>query len=300
MNQSIRSKLAGILLTVMLSAFASILYTSFEVNIAFAASCPLSTDSLDSMISSADNLKDAPAKDIQECQGIISSKTNELSTKCANEDTNACSDLTKIDQINAKLEGALVATQAQPGTQEVLETYGIKDITQNLCLTDDDYNNITAVIEEPLDISTTGDTQIRNCARNTVCIKRKEGNFDCISFLNGKDGNPICSSQAASAAKSTPDKVIFTCTPVQVFLAKSGVDMIFTYVNGIYKWGASIIGVIAVLVIVISGIQISAAGGDQTAITNARNRVIQSIIGIVILFLSAIILYTINPTFFTK
>jgi type IV secretory pathway VirB2 component (pilin) len=58
--------------------------------------------------------------------------------------------------------------------------------------------------------------------------------------------------------------------------------------------------VIAVLIIVISGIQISAAGGDQTTVTNAKNRIVQSLGGLVILFLSAIILYTINPTFFTK
>lgn len=260
MKQSIRSKFAGILLTVMLSAFASILYTSTYTDTALAAACPFDTSaSVDDMITQAKDLTDQET-----------------------------------------IAAALVAAQAQPGTQEVLETYGIKDITQNLCLTDDDYNNITAVIEEPLDISTTGGTQIKNCARNTVCIKREEGNFDCISFLNGKDGNPVCSAEAAAKAAKDKDNIIFTCTPVQVFLSKSGVDMIFAYISGIYKWGASIIGVIAVLVIVISGIQISAAGGDQTAITNARNRVVQSIIGIVILFLSAIILYTINPTFFTK
>ena len=56
---------------------------------------------------------------------------------------------------------------------------------------------------------------------------------------------------------------------------------------------------IAVLIMVISGIQISAAAGDQQAVTNAKNRIVQSLGGLALLFLSGIVLYTINPTFFT-
>ena len=76
--------------------------------------------------------------------------------------------------------------------------------------------------------------------------------------------------------------------------------MIYGYIAMIYQWGASIVGIIAVTVIVFSGIQISAAGGDPEAVTSAKKRILQSLAGIAVLFLSGLILYTINPNFFTK
>jgi threonine/homoserine/homoserine lactone efflux protein len=67
----------------------------------------------------------------------------------------------------------------------------------------------------------------------------------------------------------------------------------------LYRWAVSIVGIIAVLLMVFSGIQISTAGGDTGKIDEAKNRIMQSLIAIAILFLSGLILYTINPGFFT-
>jgi hypothetical protein len=90
------------------------------------------------------------------------------------------------------------------------------------------------------------------------------------------------------------------CTLVQIIRGTSGVGIIKTYVAIIYRWAASIVGIIAVLVIVVSGIQISMDQGGGDAVTAAKTRIFQSLTGLVILFLSALILYTINPTFFQK
>jgi len=166
----------------------------------------------------------------------------------------------------------------------------------NLCIQNEDMSKITAVIEEPLDFGSLSETDknaFRNCVRITICAKRdpaKGGKVECVSTLN-KEGTKV----------EGLDPKIFKVSynPVQVFLSKSGVDMLYIYIGAIYRWGASVIGIIAVLVIVISGIQISAAGGEQSVVTSAKTRITQSLIGIVILFLSGIILYTINPTFFT-
>lgn len=88
------------------------------------------------------------------------------------------------------------------------------------------------------------------------------------------------------------------CQKVQWIISSSGAGIIKVYVKMLYTWGASIIGFIAVVVIVVSGIQISASGvsGD---ISQAKTRIIQSISGLVLLFLSGLILYTINPGFFS-
>lgn len=90
-----------------------------------------------------------------------------------------------------------------------------------------------------------------------------------------------------------------TCKTVQLIYGSSGTDFIKQYVGFIYRLAASIIGVIAVLVIVVSGIQISVAGDDSAKIGEAKERIIQSLFGLAVLFLAGIILRSVNPNFFT-
>jgi hypothetical protein len=89
-----------------------------------------------------------------------------------------------------------------------------------------------------------------------------------------------------------------SCTYVQLIIGRSGDEILKTYIAVMYRWGASIVGIIAVLVMVISGIQISMDQGGGEQVGAAKTRIMQSLSGLVILFLSALILYTINPTFF--
>jgi len=79
----------------------------------------------------------------------------------------------------------------------------------------------------------------------------------------------------------------------------SGTDLAMNYVSMIYKFGASILGIIAVLVIVISGVQIIAGGADENNISAAKDRILQALLSLAMLFSSALILRTINPDFFT-
>ncbi|GEM_PF-2512545 len=91
----------------------------------------------------------------------------------------------------------------------------------------------------------------------------------------------------------------YTCSIQERIEGTSGSGLLANYIGAIYKWAAGIVGIVAVLIMVASGIQISAAGGDSAKLDSAKNRILQSIIGLAILFLSGLILYTINPTFFT-
>lgn len=90
----------------------------------------------------------------------------------------------------------------------------------------------------------------------------------------------------------------FTCKRIQVIEAEEGRTLLYTYIGMIYKWAAGVIGIVSVLTIVYSGVMISMAGGDSGKIDKAKERIIQSLFGLVVLFLSGLILYTINPTFF--
>ncbi|MBT5016162.1 hypothetical protein HN748_02880 [Candidatus Peregrinibacteria bacterium] len=101
-----------------------------------------------------------------------------------------------------------------------------------------------------------------------------------------------------SSTPSCPEGAL--CTYVQVLIGQSGTGLLKTYISILYRWAASVVGIIAVLVIVISGIQISMDQGSGESVGAAKNRIMQSLSGLVVLFLSALILYTINPTFFSN
>lgn len=88
------------------------------------------------------------------------------------------------------------------------------------------------------------------------------------------------------------------CEKRQWIIGTSGASIIKVYVKQIYIWASGAIGFIAVVTIVLNGIRISVSGvsGD---ITEAKERIFQAISGLVLLFLSGLILYTINPNFFS-
>ncbi len=103
-----------------------------------------------------------------------------------------------------------------------------------------------------------------------------------------------CTPELYSQSKIT------TCQPMYFICGTSGADILKNYSRVLYLWGVSICGIIAVFLIVLSGVQITTAGGDSAKVDEAKNRIMQSLSGLVILLLSALILYTINPTFFIK
>ncbi len=81
--------------------------------------------------------------------------------------------------------------------------------------------------------------------------------------------------------------------------ANSGVGLIKNYVSMIYKFGSMFIALVAVLVIVISGIQMTTGGIDPNAFESAKERILAALLSLLLLFSSAMILKTINPGFFT-
>ncbi|MCX6735231.1 MAG: hypothetical protein NTZ25_04990 [Candidatus Peregrinibacteria bacterium] len=181
---------------------------------------------------------------------------------------------------------------------------------------DDGY--VISIIEEPLNVDadeTNPDYKIRRCFRNTFQYRKNEKVADKV--VNGKVTTKdswvpktsamlakTCSNNAQELMKTNKDnvdlKVSYTCKEVQAILTKGGTSAIYGYINMIYRWGASLVGIIAVTIIIISGIQISASGGDSEAVNSAKKRILQSVVGIIVLFLSSLILYTVNPTFFTN
>ena len=198
----------------------------------------------------------------------------------------------------------------EPSAEDILKIKQMfLGVEECINLEGDDKDYLVIIREEPLslkDDDSDPDYKTRICYRNTFVYwadtdYKKKYTLDAL--IRGKDGDSGCSAAAIEAEEdfgATNFKARFSCSPVQVTLSKGGTSQIEGFINEIYTFAAGIVGIIAVAVIIISGIQISLGGGDTEATTGAKDRIIKSLTGIAILFLSGLILYTINPTFFVK
>lgn len=167
-----------------------------------------------------------------------------------------------------------------------------------------DAGKIVEIIEEPFSSNTSEtqieDLEIRRCYRHTFQYT-ENSKLKIVPVLS----KTACGDVTAAAIANDPSNIQkyhtkYSCREVQALLSTGGTAIIYGYIGMVYRWGASIVGIIAVLVIVLSGIQIAAAGGETEVIGKAKTRILQSLGGIAVLFLSGLILYTINPTFFIK
>lgn len=156
---------------------------------------------------------------------------------------------------------------------------------------------IITILEESIVAPGSKPDKIKSCTRLTLqekCIWKgtgdepSESNFKFGTYTKLVEGTK-CPDNAVFCEKVT---VIFTP------LEKGGTGLIETYVGLIYRWAATLAGIVCILIMIVSGIQISAAGEDAQAVESAKKRIFQSLTGLVILFLSAFILYMINPGFF--
>jgi len=158
------------------------------------------------------------------------------------------------------------------------------------------------IIEEPLQAKDQGspgqDYYSKICYRTTFSYKDVNGLPQIDSVLTKNcEAQTILNQMKSESQKALDLKV--SCRQVQVMLTKGGTSTITAYISMIYQFAAGIGGLIAVLIIIINGIMISASGGDADAISGAKGRIVKSLVGLAVLFSSALILYTVNPTFFT-
>jgi hypothetical protein len=133
-----------------------------------------------------------------------------------------------------------------------------------------------------------GDSRILRCFRVTTCDRTASQEPQTFEECKKK-------SEYKDSCQPGPETL---CQRVQVIVSKTGPALLYTYIGMVYRWAAGIVGIICVVVLIIGGIEVATAGDDQGRIGTAKTRIFQSIAGLVLLFLSALILYTINPNFF--
>lgn len=162
---------------------------------------------------------------------------------------------------------------------------------------------IITIIEEQIGQPTKpsdekGLDQILNCFRENTCTKldkKMEGE-------TSGNNKPTCVAKYVGSCNTLRegDAKVVTCQRIQAYISDSGANLLYIYVGNIYRWAAGIIGIITVFYIVVGGVEIATAGGDAGKIDSAKERIVRSIMGLVILFLSGLFLYSINPNFFTR
>ncbi len=105
------------------------------------------------------------------------------------------------------------------------------------------------------------------------------------------------SSEGAGDGYSKCTAVAVDCEKRQWVISDSGIGLVKLMVKQIFTFGAFAVGSVAVGTLVFQGVKISVSGvsGD---ISEAKNKILQALAGIVLLFLSGLLLLTINPDFF--
>lgn len=74
-----------------------------------------------------------------------------------------------------------------------------------------------------------------------------------------------------------------------------GPDSIGTYITEIYKYAVSIVGILASIVIMWGGVRWLTAGGDKTAVDDAKKWIEGALSGLILVMTSYMILYFVNP-----
>ena len=97
---------------------------------------------------------------------------------------------------------------------------------------------------------------------------------------------------AILAQDSIPQGTVTLTVPVGGLTQTASIAQ---YIGALFRYGIGIIGVIATVMIVVGGAQWLLAAGDSGKITQARERITNAMIGLLIALATTIILNTINP-----
>ena len=158
---------------------------------------------------------------------------------------------------------------------------------------------IYALTEEPLGSPDNKDFSFR-CVRRTHCFldPKSKGLRKCtVTYEPTCTGTPTPDNEL-NTKMGDPNSDYTICENVQVLIADGGTDMLFKYIGLIYRYMVGLGSILAVLMIIIAGILRAAAGDNSEMLAKSKKMMTQTIIGLIILLLSAVILYTINPNFF--
>jgi hypothetical protein len=114
-------------------------------------------------------------------------------------------------------------------------------------------------------------------------------------LIPDKNNNCVC-PQGTTTAKDSK-----SCEDAAITCSKSNCDLVNKYLNPIIEAMAAIFGTIAVISIIVGGIQYSSSQGDPQKVSNAKKRIINTIIAIfAFLFLYSFLQFLIPGGIFNR
>ncbi len=155
-----------------------------------------------------------------------------------------------------------------------------------------------------------GNNSTFRCARKTVCslppaadATAGAGNAAkqkrvCSPTYDQPDGCTPTTGQKLTDAMKATDGAYTICEMVQVYVADVGTNLLYLYIGQIYRYMAWFGGILAVFILIVAGFMMTTAGDNTEQVNKAKSLINRCITGLVVLFLSAAILYIINPNFF--
>ena len=119
-----------------------------------------------------------------------------------------------------------------------------------------------------------------------------------LIFL-GLFSNEVILAQSTSTASTTNQEVLLTgggkCLEIPLPFIDQCPSTPADYLSGLYRLALSIGVIAAVAMVIISGIKYAMSGDNASKQKEARDQIMDAVIGLVILFASVLILRTINP-----
>ncbi len=143
------------------------------------------------------------------------------------------------------------------------------------------------------------------CFTKEQCVKARgdiildSPTADTDAFYTGSDAVQTC-GESLSADGNGKEQLGFCLPTTQAntkisFGGKQSFANIGDFIQYIYKYGMWLAGITAVGLIIISGFQWAASGGNSDMIGSAKNRISGAVTGLILLALAYTILNTINP-----
>jgi len=171
----------------------------------------------------------------------------------------------------------LATSPAECGSKPIKE--GSKDVkvTPRNCL----------FLDEPIGGKNGYDLYVVKCVKKT-------NDWDCDTVLWRGES---LGSNTASATSYGPIQAVLTEDASKPYQGPFG--LLYSYISLVYSYMSGLIVGIAVLFVVIGGVQMTVSNGDQAKFDEGKTRIIKAIVGIILWFTASLILYTINPTFFS-
>lgn len=160
-------------------------------------------------------------------------------------------------------------------------------------------SEVSEIVSSATPTTETGSDKIVNLYQGACCLIYDDSNncYETRTYYTDTYDKCVVAANGASSGAATVSGDP-NCSLRQWIIASTGMGLLKLYVKQIFTFGAYAVGIIAVANIIFNGIRISMAGvsGD---ISEAKQKITQSLSGIVLLFLAALILYSINPDFFS-